>query len=65
MTAMVQIVMLQRWDINGYDTDVRAMFIFSSVTEMATDTAVIAATTDSAVSAVAADTAVTAMFTLM
>ena len=26
VTAMVQIVMLQRWDICGYDTDVTAMF---------------------------------------
>ena len=58
VTAMVRIhvVMLQHWDISGYDTD---------VTVMATDTAVTAVTTGSAVSVVAADTAVTAMFTLV
>ena len=26
VTAMVRIVMLQRWDISGFDTDVTAMF---------------------------------------
>ena len=26
VTAMVRIVMLKRWDISGYDTDVTAMF---------------------------------------
>ena len=65
VTAMVRIVMLQRWqwqrlDISGYDTDV-----YISVAAMATDTAETAVTTDSAVSAVAADTAVWAMFTLV
>ena len=68
VTAMVRIVMLQRWqwqrwDISGWhrcDSDV-----YISVTAMATDTTVTAVTTDSAVSAVAADTTVTAMFTLV